>query len=77
MQSPTGGVQAFGALLRRHRLAAGLSQEALAERAGLSVRGLSDLERGVRQAPHPDTVRRLVQALIEIMQPSPGDSSVA
>jgi hypothetical protein len=31
--------QDFPALLGRHRLVAGLSQEALAERAGLSVRG--------------------------------------
>src|SRR5215203_6162745 len=63
MHSPTGGAQAFGVLLRRHRLAAGLSQEALAERAGLSVRGLSDLERGVRQAPYPATVARFAEAL--------------
>ena len=53
----------FGELLRRYRLAAGLTQETLAERAGLSVRGLSDLERGARRVPHPDTVRRLVQVL--------------
>src|SRR5262249_30093878 len=53
----------FGELLRRYRLAAGLTQEALAERTGLSVRGLSDLERGARRSPYPGTVRRLVQAL--------------
>jgi predicted ATPase len=58
-----GEAAGFGAVLRRHRLAAGLSQEALAERAGLSVRGLSDLERGVRQAPYPATVARLADAL--------------
>jgi transcriptional regulator with XRE-family HTH domain/tetratricopeptide (TPR) repeat protein len=55
--------QTFAALLRRHRLAAGLSQEALSERAGLSRRGVSDLERGVIQAPHQDTVLRLADAL--------------
>ena len=38
-----------GELVRRHRTAAALSQEALAERAGLSVRAISDLERGVHQ----------------------------
>jgi tetratricopeptide (TPR) repeat protein len=32
----------FGALLRQHRRAAGLTQEALAERAGLSLRSLDD-----------------------------------
>jgi predicted ATPase/DNA-binding XRE family transcriptional regulator len=53
----------FGALLRTFRIAAGLTQEALAERAGLSVRGISDLERGAREHPHHDTVELLVQAL--------------
>ena len=36
----------LGDRLRRHRLAARLSQDELAERAGVSVRCLSDLERG-------------------------------
>jgi predicted ATPase/DNA-binding CsgD family transcriptional regulator/DNA-binding XRE family transcriptional regulator len=53
----------FGVLLQRYRLAAGLSQEALAEQAGLSRRGISDLERGQRRSPHPATVRRLADAL--------------
>jgi predicted ATPase/DNA-binding CsgD family transcriptional regulator/DNA-binding XRE family transcriptional regulator len=53
----------FGALLQSYRAAAGLSQEELAERAGLSRRGISDLERGERRAPHPATVRRLAEAL--------------
>ena len=48
----------FGDLLRRYRVAAGLTQEELAERASLSARGISDLERGARSAPqrHPPTV---------------------
>ena len=54
---------AFGDLLRRFRLAAGLSQEELAERARLSPRGVSDLERGARINPHPGTVRQLADAL--------------
>ncbi|MBV9356705.1 MAG: helix-turn-helix domain-containing protein, partial [Chloroflexi bacterium] len=53
----------FGALLRRYRAAAGLSQEALAERAGLSRRGIADLERGARAFPYGETVRRLADAL--------------
>jgi predicted ATPase/DNA-binding NarL/FixJ family response regulator/DNA-binding XRE family transcriptional regulator len=53
----------FGALLRKHRVRAGLTQQALAERAGLSLRGVSDLERGARRAPYPDTVRRLAEAI--------------
>src|SRR4051794_1436568 len=54
---------AFGASLRQLRTAAALSQEVLAERAGLSLRGISDLERGVRRAPHLTTVRLLADAL--------------
>jgi transcriptional regulator with XRE-family HTH domain len=54
---------AFGVLLKQYRMRAGLAQEELAERAGLSRRGISDLERGERRSPHPATVRRLVDAL--------------
>jgi predicted ATPase/DNA-binding XRE family transcriptional regulator len=53
----------FGSLLRTLRVAAALSQEALAERAGLSVRGLSDLERGVHREPRLETARMLATAL--------------
>jgi transcriptional regulator with XRE-family HTH domain len=56
-------IASFGDLLRRHRLAAGLTQEALAERAGLSMRAITDLERGVRRAPYRETVRMLADAL--------------
>jgi len=54
---------AFGGLLRGYREAAGLTQEELAERARLSARGISDLERGVRRLPRPETVRLLAAAL--------------
>jgi predicted ATPase/DNA-binding XRE family transcriptional regulator len=57
------GPEAFGDLLRRYRALAGLSQEALAERAGISRRGIADLERGARRFPYPDTARRLAAAL--------------
>lgn len=53
----------FGVLLRQHRVAAGLSQEALAQRAGLSIQAVGALERGDRRHPHPETVRRLADAL--------------
>src|SRR5437867_3108157 len=53
----------FGELLRRHRLAAGLTQDALARQAGLSARGIADLERGARRSPYPATVQRLADAL--------------
>jgi predicted ATPase/transcriptional regulator with XRE-family HTH domain len=58
-----GGNTAFGALLRHYRLAVGLSQEDLAERARMSVSGIGALERGVRQTPYPATVARLARAL--------------
>jgi predicted ATPase/transcriptional regulator with XRE-family HTH domain/Tfp pilus assembly protein PilF len=53
----------FGDLLRNHRIAANLTQEALAERAGLSARGISDLERGARTHPYRETLSMLVSAL--------------
>jgi transcriptional regulator with XRE-family HTH domain len=52
----------FGALLRGHRRAAGLTQEALAERAGLSRRGLQHLEAGDTR-PYPATLDALAIAL--------------
>jgi tetratricopeptide (TPR) repeat protein/transcriptional regulator with XRE-family HTH domain len=58
VQSPT-----FGELLRRYRAAAGLTQEALAERAGLGARTISDLERGVANRPQRHTLRLLADAL--------------
>jgi transcriptional regulator with XRE-family HTH domain len=59
---PVESSTAFGALLRQHRICAGLTQEALAERAGLSVYGIQKLERGTTH-PYRDTVERLVSAL--------------
>lgn len=54
---------AFGELLKRYRVARGFSQETLAERAGLSTRGVQDLERGIHATPHKDTVALLASAL--------------
>jgi predicted ATPase/DNA-binding XRE family transcriptional regulator len=59
----TGDHVAFGALLKRYRTASGLTQEALAERACLSARAISDLERGVNRAPRHDTLKLLAAAL--------------
>ncbi|MQA04308.1 MAG: tetratricopeptide repeat protein [Streptosporangiales bacterium] len=53
----------FGALLRRHRLVAGLSQQALADRSGLSVDAIAALERGRRRRPRAFTVRLLADTL--------------
>ena len=57
------GASAFGKLLRHHRLAAGLSQEALAERARMSANGISALERGYRRSPLSETLLLLISAL--------------
>lgn len=55
--------RSFADLLRRLRIAAVLSQRELAERAGISERAVSDLERGVKQRPHPATVRMIADGL--------------
>jgi predicted ATPase/DNA-binding XRE family transcriptional regulator len=57
------GAHPFGALLRAYRRERELRQEELAEQAGISVYTISNLERGVAQAPHLDTIRRLAAAL--------------
>ena len=54
---------AFGAVLRRFRVRAGLSQEELAARAGLSARAIGTLEQGLRRRPYPHTVSALADAL--------------
>jgi transcriptional regulator with XRE-family HTH domain len=53
----------FGELLHRLRSAAALSQEELAERAGLSRNSISNLERGWHPTPRLETVRHLAGAL--------------
>src|SRR6185312_382964 len=52
-----------GEWLRRQRVAAGLTQEDLAERSGVSVRAIADLERGRTKKPYPSSVKALVRAL--------------
>ena len=49
--------------LRSHRLRAGLSQEELSERSGISVRSISEIERGRHDQPFAGTVRRLADGL--------------
>ena len=62
-RSKASGDDSFGAQLRRLREAAGLTQEELAARAGLTAKAISMLERGERKRPYPRTVRSLVDAL--------------
>ncbi|HEV2124968.1 MAG TPA: helix-turn-helix domain-containing protein [Chloroflexota bacterium] len=56
-------VLAFGKQLRDFRQGAGLTREALAERAGLSAKAIGALERGERRHPYPHTIRVLADAL--------------
>src|SRR5690242_8737617 len=65
---PAGGVtsEVIGPWLRRQREASGRTQEELAARSGMSVRALSDLERGRAHRPRP---RRLGLALKPLGRP--------
>ncbi|HLZ22878.1 MAG TPA: tetratricopeptide repeat protein [Ktedonobacterales bacterium] len=54
---------AFATLLNHYRITAGLTQEELAERAGVSVRSISDMERGVPHTPRKATIHLLAVAL--------------
>ena len=53
----------FAGLLRQLRARAGLTQEELAEAAGLSPRSVSDLERGINRTARKDTALLLAGAL--------------
>ncbi|MEV6281408.1 tetratricopeptide repeat protein [Kribbella sp. NPDC051770] len=53
----------LGELLREFRLSAGLTQGALAEKAGLSEQAVSLLERGTRRRPRISTLQALAGAL--------------
>jgi predicted ATPase/DNA-binding XRE family transcriptional regulator len=57
------GVDRLSSSLKQLRLAAGVTQEELADRAGISARTVSDVERGLRSVVHGDTARRLASAL--------------
>jgi predicted ATPase/transcriptional regulator with XRE-family HTH domain len=55
--------ETFGDFLRRRRVDAGFTQEDLAERAAISARTVSDIERGLRSSIYRDTATRLADAL--------------
>jgi predicted ATPase/transcriptional regulator with XRE-family HTH domain len=52
----------FGRAVKEQRLARGLTHEALARKAGLSARVISDIERSVIRSPHRPTQQRLADA---------------
>jgi XRE family transcriptional regulator, regulator of sulfur utilization len=73
----------FGQTVRRRRMAAGFSQEKLAEQAGLHPTYISMIERGVRNATL-DTASRIAKALkmslprlIEQAQQTRGNAATA
>jgi transcriptional regulator with XRE-family HTH domain len=53
----------FGELLRGHRVGASLTQEELADGSGVSVRAISDMERGRAKGPRRRTVEALARVL--------------
>jgi len=56
-------VAPFGNMVRRYRRALELTQEELAERAGLSERAVREIEHGTKHLPRKETVRLLADAL--------------
>ena len=58
-----GSASDFASVLRRLRESRSLTQEELAERAGLTGKAIGALERGERRRPYPHTVRSLADAL--------------
>ncbi|MFI9455777.1 ATP-binding protein [Amycolatopsis sp. NPDC052450] len=57
------GSTTFKALLHHYRVRAGLTQEELAEGSGVSVRAISDMERGVAKSPQRRTIEALAAPL--------------
>jgi transcriptional regulator with XRE-family HTH domain len=53
----------FGEPLRQRRQAANLTQEQLAERAGLTAKGIGALERGACRHPYPHIIQLLAATL--------------
>ncbi|CAN5808736.1 hypothetical protein BH24CHL3_BH24CHL3_03150 [soil metagenome] len=61
--SQAGSIVTFGSHVRNLRIAVGLTQEALADKSGLSPNAISAIERGKRRNPYPHTVLALAEAL--------------
>ncbi|WP_410648909.1 ATP-binding protein [Amycolatopsis sp. cmx-4-54] len=58
-----GAATTFKALLKGYRVRAGLTQEELAEGSGVSVRAISDMERGIAKSPQRRTIEALAAPL--------------
>jgi transcriptional regulator with XRE-family HTH domain len=59
----TDPIKQLGSLLKRQRLAAGLSTRALGAKAGVDDSTIVRLEQGLRDAPRPDILTKLAKAL--------------
>ncbi len=57
------GQRSLAEVLAELRSSRGLSQEQLAERSGISVRAIGEIERGATRRPHRETLRALAGAL--------------
>src|SRR2546429_6289510 len=57
------GSASFGDAMRAQRLRAGLTQQELAKRAGVSVRAVRYIEQGRVERPRRESVRRLAEAV--------------
>ena len=53
----------IGARIRAARRKAGLSQEEVARRADMSLKGMGDIERGLIEDPHFSSLRKIADAL--------------
>jgi transcriptional regulator with XRE-family HTH domain len=83
----TSSILTFGSMVRATtpprflavlRFAAGLSQQALADRAGVSRLTVINLERGKTKRPHPLTAAALADALgveVDVLFPEKGDGA--
>ncbi len=67
----------FGEWLRLQRQSAGLSQRELAEKAGISRRAISDIERGAHLAPYHHTVQAIYRAMPPLQNERIEESLVA
>ncbi len=74
METVASGQDGFGKLIRHRRVTAGLTQEQLAELSGLSVRAISDIERGRATRPHRSSVELLARALADRAQAELADT---
>lgn len=63
VNTPAGSRDELGLVLRRRRAELGLTQEDLADRTGLSVRAISNIERGLTPRPRRSSVHLLGRAL--------------